>query len=248
MRRRTRLISVGVFAVLSTVVVGVGLSWACTGDADGIPASPAAPGPAGPTASPASSGTSVPPGTGAQATANTPSASGATSPPVAVTINGGGSSAKSFGGNRAGNGVRTQGGANRANPSSGSVPANGYAALAQRARGATAGVTRSGDQAVFASSAPDKASRGARAAAPSPRSATGDLWNGFQPASRSSVFAAEASSAKQGGGLGSPAAIGIAALSLGLAGLLGVPSVAGLRRRRAEARSAAGGSGSTTEM
>ncbi|MGI8945008.1 MAG: hypothetical protein ACR2GL_02045 [Thermoleophilaceae bacterium] len=128
--------------------------------------------------------------------------------------------------------------------------------FAERAGGQTAGVTQSGGQAVFGSSTKSKAkttpakgkkasSGKADAAAPSAQSATGDLWDGFQPSSRSSVFAAEASSAAQGQG-GAPLAAGLA-LGLGLTGILGASLLFGLRRRRAPARSSKAAGSDTTE-
>lgn len=99
-------------------------------------------------------------------------------------------------------------------------------------------MTRSGGQAVFASPAAKakkaKASRAAsKAHAPSARSATGDLWTGFKPRARSSVFAAEAAAGQSGGG--GPLTAALVVLGLGLVGLVGSASVLGLRRRRAEA-------------
>ncbi len=110
------------------------------------------------------------------------------------------------------------------------------------------GTTVRAGQSVFARSTPSKAKAkkgGAqRTAAPSTRSATGDLWNGFEPGSTSSVFAAESSAATTDGN-GTSVATGMAVLGLALAGLTGGLLMVGLRRRRAEARSATDGSGRT---
>jgi hypothetical protein len=121
------------------------------------------------------------------------------------------------------------------------APTTGVAGsqFAERANGATAGVSRSGGKEVFASpaakpKASDNKSSDAARPTPSARSASGDLWNGFKPAARSSVFEAEASAAQQGSG--APMTAALVALGLGLAGLVGSASVLGLRRRRAEAK------------
>jgi hypothetical protein len=111
--------------------------------------------------------------------------------------------------------------------------------FAQRAQGATAGVTRSGGQAVFASPAAKAKERsGDRAAraTPSARTASGDLWNGFKPESRSSVFAAEASAAEQGSG--APMTVALLALGVGAVGLAGSAMVLAARRRKAHAKAA----------
>lgn len=109
------------------------------------------------------------------------------------------------------------------------------------------GTTSRGGQPVFGTSSAKASKKGAgdRAAAttPSTRSAAGDLWSGFEPNSRSSVFAAEASAPRDG--VGAPVAL-LAALGLGLAGAAGAMSFAMLRSRRAKSK-AAGGRG-TSEM
>lgn len=122
--------------------------------------------------------------------------------------------------------------------------------FAQRSNGATAGVTARGGQTVFANPAAKARATSkskSRATTPSARSAAGDLWAGVKPAARSSVFAAEASAAKQAGG--APMTAALVVLGLGVVGLAGTASVLGLRRRRAAA-SATGSSSSsgTTEM
>jgi len=117
--------------------------------------------------------------------------------------------------------------------------------FAQRASGATAGTTSRGGQAVFARSAPSKGKSAAQNAAPSTRSAAGDLWSGFKPSARSSVFAAQASAKSEG--MSTTATAALAMLGLGIAGIGGAMAVVALRSRRTRSRSAAGGSG-TTEM
>jgi hypothetical protein len=115
----------------------------------------------------------------------------------------------------------------------------GARSFAQRESGVTVGTTSRGGQAVFSSSAPTPGKSAAKAASkpatstPSTRSAAGDLWSGFKPSSRSSVFAAEASAQPSGNG-GVTAALAL--LGLGLAGIAGATSFVLLRSRRAKAR------------
>jgi len=126
------------------------------------------------------------------------------------------------------------------------VPAttNGQAGIAARLRGATAGVTRQGGQAVFSSSAaPAKAGKrsASRASAPSSarttaparstRGATGDLWSGVASAGTPATVSASASGA-QSGGLSTATVAGLAILGLGLTGLTAGFLVTTGRRRR----------------
>ncbi len=113
--------------------------------------------------------------------------------------------------------------------------------FARRARGATAGVRARGGRAVFASSAPKASESGGERS----RGASGD--NGFQPAARSSVFAAEDAEAQQGNWARSVMA-GLVVLGLGLVGLVGTASVLVLRRQRAVAKATGGTGSGTTEM
>ena len=112
--------------------------------------------------------------------------------------------------------------------------------LAARERGATAGTTRAGGQSVFSSSTAPKGKSGTRSsapatanAAPSARSATGDLWSGVRSAGTSPVLAAEATSAGQGAGAGTGVVAGVVILALGLTGLTGGVLDAARRRRAA---------------
>jgi hypothetical protein len=126
-----------------------------------------------------------------------------------------------------------------ATPAQGNSVANSQ--FSDRANGGTAGVTARGGQTVFASPAAKARARAtSKARTPSARSASGDLWQGFKPEARSSVFAAEASAAKTGGG--APLTAALVVLGLGALGLAGSASVLGVRRRRAAAKS----SGKTT--
>ena len=120
--------------------------------------------------------------------------------------------------------------------------------FAQRAEGGTVGTTSRGGQAVFASSAKKKAkAKGEARTSPSSRSAAGDLWSGFEPGQRASVFSAQASAAGQDGGLSGTATAALALLGLGLTGAAGATGFLVLRGRRAKSRASADGSG-TTEM
>jgi hypothetical protein len=128
---------------------------------------------------------------------------------------------------------------------------NGQAGIAARLRGATAGVTRQGGQAVFSSSAAPKSAKAgqrssstaparssARTTAParSTRGATGDLWSGVATAGSPSLASASAAGA-QSGGLGTAGVAGLVILGLGLSGLTaGFLVTTGRRRRVAGAR------------
>jgi len=251
-KRRARLISAAALGGLATIVVGVGLTWACTPPTFGTPAAPnSAPppdetssGPAGPTAqggpSPAGPG-AVSPTTGSSGEGST---SGARAP------------SRSTGQAPDTSGAPARGVVRRSAPV---APATGVAnsqsgvadsQFAQRANGATAGVTARGGRTVFASPAAKGTGSGreskASDATPSARSASGDLWSGFKPQARSSVFAAEAAGANQGSG--APMTAALVVLGLGLVGLVGSASVLGLRRRRAEANATARSSSGSTEM
>jgi len=70
-------------------------------------------------------------------------------------------------------------------------------------------------------------------ASPATRSATGNLWSGFVPEKSSSLSAVDASAAPQGSGPASQA-LSMAALGLGLSGLLGGLLVAAVRRQRVQ--------------
>lgn len=256
MERRARVISAALFSGLLTIVVGAGLTWACTGPTFGTPATPGnppapapdagTPGPGAGTAGGVSNAAPLSTAAPATGTSGSGVTSGARSAPR--TGAGGNAGAPARGVNQAPvQGVVRRGAATQAPAPSGVAGSQ----FADRARGATAGVARSDGRPVFASPAAKAAGkpRGERNArsAPSARSASGDLWNGFKPQSRSSVFAAEASAAQQGGGAAGTAALVI--LGLGLVGLIGSVSVLGLRRRKAEARAAGSDSSSgTTEM
>jgi hypothetical protein len=127
--------------------------------------------------------------------------------------------------------------------------AGGFSDLfSARAEGATAGVTRSGGQAVFASSLAPQGSQGSSGRAdaggsPSARNAVGDFWSGFGSAGRdSSVGSASAGAA--GLGPGGVPGIAVATLGLGFGGILATVAFAAARRRRAEASATAGRNGS----
>jgi len=254
--RRARVISIAVFSGLATIVAGASLTWACTGPTFGTPSAPSNP----PTSTPDVSS----PGSAAGPTTQVPATSSpgpvAANPSPSTGSSGAGSTSgargplKATGRAPATNGAPAQGFVRRgttAAPSSG--VANSQSGLArsqfaQRADGATAGVTASGGQRVFASPAAKARARVASKAArttPSARSASGDLWNGFKPKTRASVFAAEAAGASQGSG--GPMTAALVVLGLGLVGLVGSASVLGLRRRRAASATGSSSSG-TTEM
>ena len=257
MERRARVISAAVFAGLATIVVGASLTWACTGPDFGTPATPGNP----PAPVPDASLPQAAPTTQAQGGA--PAAA-----PVAIDVSpstgssGSGVTSGARGAVRSRAPARNQGSAGarapvsvgvapvRSRASTGSSTAVANSQFAQRSNGGTAGVTARGGQTVFASPAAkaratSKASRSR--ATPSAKSASGDLWAGVKPAGRSSVFAAEASAAKQGGG--APMTAALVVLGLGVVGLAGTASVLGLRRRRAEAKATGNSSSSgTAEM
>ena len=245
MRRNTRFISVAIFAGLVTVV-GASLTWACTPSTFGTPATPAAPPtPTAPTTTPP---VAVPiPGSGvAGAPAVTVDTNRLQGPAASTGTSGAGSTSgapirTTGGGRETLAGRRTESAVrNRAGDPSAALNGAGpqsNLSFSQRADGATAGTVASGGQQVFAK-AGEK--RGKKAAAPSTRSAAGDLWSGFRPGERSSVLAAEASA--QPDGLGGTAIAALAVLGLGLAGFAGTAAVVGLRSRRARSRA---GSGST---
>lgn len=235
--RRARVISAAIFAGLLTIVVGAGLTWACTGPSFGTPATPGNP----PAPSP-DAGVGTPTAPAPQPAA--PAAPTATPAPTtgtsgATVTSGARSAPRTTSGARGNTGATVRRGV-------ATVPNTvARTQFTQRESGATAGVTRSDGRAVFANPAAKAKAGGADRAArsvPSARSASGDLWNGFKPESRSSVFAAEAS-APQGGG--SPVTVALLALGLGVTGLAGSAMVLGLRRRKAHSRAA--GSSSKTE-
>jgi hypothetical protein len=126
--------------------------------------------------------------------------------------------------------------------------------VAARTNGATAGVTRAGDQAVFSSSTAPRATQttkakakgstrsSAKSTAPadagpaaSTRSATGDLWSGVASAGAKPSLASAAAVADKSGGLSGPVLVGMAILGLGLVGLTGGALATAGRRRRASA-------------
>ncbi len=235
--------------------------------------SPASPAPVTP--APVSPGSGAGSGSPAGSPAGAGSTSGAGSPAAAGSTSGAGSSASSntvsgarllSAGQGAGGAARRSGsgsgsgaaGGSGATGGSGSAGASsfGSSALAVRVRGATAGVTYQGGHAVFASStAPRTRARAhaarhpAHATAPSPRSATSDVWSGFgASAARSPVSAAAAaSSSAQGGGLSSQVLIGMVILGLGLVGVLGGVLVTVARRRTAAASKSTRTGGRATE-
>ena len=234
------------FTGLTTIVVGASLAWACTAPDFGTPATPGNPPP------PSADATS-PPGAGPGSPTSGPASPGtvgATPAPATGTSGTGVTSGASAGARAPANsGAPARGGVVRRGATAAPV-ANGVASrqFAQRSSGATAGVARSGGKAVFGSpAAKAKGPRAARAtrsrATPSARSASGDLWSGFKPQARSSVFAAEASAGGQGAGGAMTAAL--LAVGLGVAGLACSGLVLGLRRRKAHAKAA--GRSSTTE-
>lgn len=250
MERRARVISSSVFAGLATIVVGASLTWACTGPDFGTPATPGNP----PSPSPEASAPQPAPTTQAQGGAPAAAPVGV-SPSTGTSGSGVTSGARGAVTNRAPATNRGSAPA-RAPVSVGVAPGRSSAPstavtsqFAQRSNGATAGVTARGGQTVFANPAAKAraTSKSKSRATPSARSAAGDLWAGMKPAARSSVFAAEASAAKQAGG--APMTAALVVLGLGVVGLAGTASVLGLRRRRAAA-SATGRSSSsgTTEM
>lgn len=240
MKSGGRIIFTAVFAAFLTVVVGAGLSWACTGPTFGTPATPGTP------PAPSPEGNAPVPTTpasaqGVAAPVAEPSPTGATqtSGARAKTTSGARGDSGSRAPRNTGSGRRTT----TVSPVANRVAATQFT---QRARGETAGITRSGGRAVFGAPAA-KVSKSREAdkperAAPSARSASGDLWKGFKPQTRSSVFAAEASGGTQAGG--APLSAALLVLGLGLAGALASASVLGLRRRKAKAT--AGSANSST--
>lgn len=252
MERRARVISSSVFAGLASIVVGASLTWACTGPDFGTPATPGNP----PSPSPEASAPQPAPTTQAQGGAPAAAPVGV-SPSTGTSGSGVTSGARGAVTNRA---PATNRGSAPARapvsvgvaPGRSSAPSTAVAnsQFAQRSNGATAGVTARGGQTVFASPAAKAraTSKSKSRATPSARSAAGDLWAGMKPAARSSVFAAEASAAKQAGG--APMTAALVVLGLGVVGLAGTASVLGLRRRRAAASATGSGSSSsgTTEM
>jgi hypothetical protein len=124
----------------------------------------------------------------------------------------------------------------------------GSGALNTRLAGGTAGVSSQGGQSVFTSSvapSPGRVTHRAHAhsrsapvhaTAPSPRTATGDVWSGFAAGAKSPVAAAASYPGAQGGGLSSQVLAGILVLGLGVTGLCGgALAVTTSRRRRASA-------------
>lgn len=233
--RSKRFVSVVIFAGLACVV-GASLAWACTPSTFGTPATPAPPPPTTAVPSP------VPP---ASPTGPTPQAA----PPGAVNVNVNTLPAQSFSTTGQSPPLRTTG--SEPNPGATRGPAGTPAvavdvgrsragsAFGQRAAGGTAGTVSQAGQRVFASATPParaKASKGKRsAAAPSARTAAGDLWAGFQPGERASVSTAEASAKSEG--VGGTVAAALAVLGLGLAGMAGTMAAVGVRRRRARSSS-----------
>ena len=251
--------SVALFAGLAAVVVGASITWACTPPTFGTPASPSSP----PAATPDPPSSGVAPAPTTQAPGRAPSSSPVT---VNVSPSTGSSGAGSTSGARgpikatgrapANSGAPVRGFVRRGVATAPSGIANRQTAVAnsqfaQRANGGTTGVAARGGRAVFGSPAAKATATRSRAAskartAPSARSASGDLWNGFKPQARASVFAAEAAGAKQGSG--APMTAALVVLGLGLVGLMGSASVLGLRRRRATANATGRSSSGTTEM
>ncbi len=220
------------------------MAWACTGADYGTPQTPPAPPapasvvPAPATVSPAPAPSVVP------SSSASSSASGSTSGASSVVSGSTGAHGSTHVSTPVSGGQRSSGPG--ASGAVGQSPSFGSSGLAARQRGATAGVSSQGGRAVFASSVAPPRARVAHhavarhavvAAAPSPRSATGDVWGGFGAPARSSVSVASASASGQASGVGSQTLAGMVILGLGLVGLLGGALVAGSRRRRASARS-----------
>ena len=208
-------------------MVGAGLTWACTGPTFGTPATPGNP----PAPSPDATSPATPaPSTGPGVTA-TPAPSATTGQSGSSVTSGAGSTSGARG--KTNSGAKSPIGTRR----QAQVPVQNGIATSQfeaRAEGGTAGTTRSAGRAVFASPAAKAKAPRKATGTPSARTAAGDLWSGFEPQARSSVFAAEASATEQGSG--APVTAALAILGLGLVGLVASASVLGLRRRKQAAR------------
>jgi len=236
MRKRVRLVPFAAMAVLSTAVVGVSLSWACSGSDIGIPATGKT-APAADASPPASGGdAALPPASASPAP--TAGAVAPATPGVSSAL--GRSTSGAVTKRKSSTGLVNPGaGENRARSGAGSIsPQLATQVRSQfeaRVDGATEGVKRSGGQPVFASSAPKgKATRGAHGKTASVRSANADVWSTFaSPKRSSSVTAARSFAPGENGGSG--LGIGAAILGLGMAGVLGTMLVAGLGRRRVRA-------------
>ena len=239
MRTRARSFWVAALAVTATALAGASIAWACTTPDYGTPQTPPAPPP------PASG---APSGQGAIAT---PPASGTTSGSASGSTSGANASAPSSSTSHSVSTAPVNApasvGSRQAAPQATSVAAgSGAGAFAARLRGATAGVAHQGGHGVFASSVAPKAKARAhashpahaasRAAAPSPRSATSDVWSGFGAPSRSPVYAAASAVGQGGGGVSSQVLAGIVILGLGLAGVVGGGLAVAARRRGARVR------------
>ena len=259
--KRRRILPVGILSALAVAVVAASFAWACTGPGYGTPSSPAAPSeparpadaapvdpapPAAATPAPAPAAAPVPvaPAQAAPAPAPAPAAEStgpATSNSPAVSRQPSDSAPAPAPG-------RSTSGSAAPQPSTG--PSSSVAAEQFDARlsGATEGVVAGrGEQPVFAGSvaespAPANAEAapanaegaGATDAAPSPASATGNLWSGFAPEKSSSLSAAGPAAMPQDSGASSQV-LGMAILGLGLTGLLGGALVAAVRRQRVQA-------------
>ncbi len=111
----------------------------------------------------------------------------------------------------------------------------GQSDITARVQGATAGVVRSGDQSVFASSTAPGKDKASRSEGPSESTAASEGWSGVTSTANPSLAAAEAMGEDSGGGLSDGLVAGIVLLALGLAGITGGSVLVAARRRRAGA-------------
>jgi hypothetical protein len=111
----------------------------------------------------------------------------------------------------------------------------GQAQLRAREHGATAGFKHQAGHKVFASSVAPTRATATKPATPAPSAATavGNIENGFAtPTKPTSLAAASAAGATNGGGLSSSVIAGLVLLALGLVALSGGVAVAATRQQR----------------
>ena len=241
---RSRILLIGTLSVLSTVLAGVSIAWACTNGAFGTPATPPA---AGPTQTPIGGTVAptvpAPPPSPSAAAAGSSAAAAAPAPAPVVSSTSGAVHSNASATAPASRRTATS------SPTRAATPTTGQSQLVAREHGLTAGVTRQGSQTVFTSStaagvqtavtARPRARATARAhapvthaKAPSPASAVGDLESGFANSSTAtSLASASAAGSGSGSGLSSSVIAGLAILGLGLVALTGGAVVATRPRR-----------------
>lgn len=240
----------GVLGLVGTAAAGVavaGMAWACGPSGYGVPETPAAP--------PASTAQPTPQQNPVRTPAPSETSGTVRAPAAPSPVETGSATARSVretaavGGGGAGGGARSvlppatnrdgnfRGGTSTPSGSSGQSDINA------RVQGATAGVVRSGDQSVFASStAPrsakaksGKAAKRDSDARASESTAASEGWSGVTSTAKPSLSSAAAMGEESGDGLDGGLIAGIAILALGLVGITGGAVVAAARRRRAGA-------------